>query len=133
MTPARSIHPPHAHAAEGRPNRAAARAKGLAAVACLLALLVIGCATRSALLPASTAHESGASAPATLRIAVNTAPRNELRLLPGVGATLAQRIVDHRDREGPFAAVEDLEAVPGIGQVTRRRLRPWITTLPATP
>lgn len=133
MTRARSIRPPHAHASVGRPNRAAARAKWLAAVACLLALLVIGRATRTALMPASTAYHREAKATASLRIAINTAPRDELRLLPGVGAILAQRIVDHRDREGAFAAIEDLEAVSGIGEITRQRLRPWITTKPATP
>ena len=105
----------------------------LAAFAGLLALLVIGRAIRVAVVPDPAASPGEANATLTLRIAVNTAEPDELRLLPGVGATLAQRIVEHRERHGPFASIEDLEAVSGVGEVTRQRLRLWITTKPATP
>jgi competence protein ComEA len=46
---------------------------------------------------------------------LNTAGAAELEGLPGVGPVLASRIVEHRERNGPFEAVEDLQDVPGIG------------------
>jgi competence protein ComEA len=49
------------------------------------------------------------------RVDLNTADVAELDGLPGIGPVLAQRIVDHRTRHGPFRSVEQLEDVPGIG------------------
>lgn len=46
---------------------------------------------------------------------LNAAGVAELEGLPGVGPVLAARIVEHRERHGPFRAVEDLQDVPGIG------------------
>ncbi len=50
------------------------------------------------------------------RVRINSATADELEGLPGVGPVLAGRIVEHRSRAGPFAEVEDLLAVPGIGE-----------------
>jgi competence protein ComEA len=46
---------------------------------------------------------------------LNSAGVPELDGLPGIGPVLAQRIVDHRTREGPFTSVDQLDDVPGIG------------------
>jgi competence protein ComEA len=46
---------------------------------------------------------------------LNTAGVAELDALPGIGPVLAQRIVDHRSREGAFRSVDQLDDVPGIG------------------
>lgn len=46
---------------------------------------------------------------------VNTAGAPELDQLPGIGPVLAQRIVDHRERQGAFRDVDQLADVPGIG------------------
>jgi competence protein ComEA len=54
---------------------------------------------------------SGSTGPLDL----NTAGVAELDALPGIGPVLAQRIVDHRTREGPFTSVDQLDDVPGIG------------------
>ncbi len=64
------------------------------------------------------------------RIDPNTANEVELDRLPGVGPTLARAIWDHRQREGPYWKLADLERVPGLGSSTVRRLGPY-TTLPA--
>jgi len=46
---------------------------------------------------------------------LNRADAGELEALPGVGPVLAQRIVADREVNGPFASVEDLGRVPGVG------------------
>jgi competence ComEA-like helix-hairpin-helix protein len=54
---------------------------------------------------------------------LNRATKAELRLIPGLGDALAQRVVDHRDRSGPFRSVDELRKVAGIGPKTLDRLR----------
>jgi competence protein ComEA len=46
---------------------------------------------------------------------LNSATAQELDVLPGIGPVLAQRIVAHRDEQGPFRSVDQLDDVPGIG------------------
>jgi competence ComEA-like helix-hairpin-helix protein len=63
---------------------------------------------------------------APARIDINRASWAELTLLPGIGKTLGQRIVQSRRREGPFAGVEDMQRVKGIGPATVAKLRPLV-------
>ncbi len=66
------------------------------------------------------------------RIDPNTASEEELDRLPGVGASLARRIVAAREEGGPFRSLEDLARVRGIGPSTLERLAPHLE-LPAGP
>ena len=50
------------------------------------------------------------------KVNINTAGAAELTALPGIGEVLAERIVAYREEHGPFAAVEDIRNVPGIGE-----------------
>lgn len=65
----------------------------------------------------------------TERIDVNHATAAELRRLPGIGATLSQRIIERRE-EKLFQSVEDLRRVRGIGAKTLERLRPLVVIVP---
>jgi len=56
-------------------------------------------------------------------IDINQATVADLDRLPGVGPSTAQAIVDHRTRNGPFASVDDLLAVRGIGPAKLAELR----------
>ena len=61
------------------------------------------------------------------KVNINTADAERLDTLPGIGPVLAQRIVDYRETNGPFAAPEELLGVEGIGQATLDGLRSRIT------
>jgi competence protein ComEA len=63
-------------------------------------------------------------------ININTATAEELDSLPGIGATLAQRIIDYREANGPFISTEDIINVPGIGSGNFERFKDMITVEP---
>ena len=60
------------------------------------------------------------------KVDVNTATWVEWMQLPGVGETLARRIVAHREANGPFTSIEELDRINGIGPKTLEDLRPWL-------
>ena len=61
------------------------------------------------------------------KININTADDAALQMLPGIGSVLAERIVEWRQANGPFAAAEDLLAVEGIGEGKLNEIRDFIT------
>lgn len=73
--------------------------------------------------PSSTPRVYRLDAP----IDLNTAGLSDLKLLPGIGQTKAQAILDYREANGPFSTLDDLVNVPGIGPATLEELRPHIT------
>ncbi len=60
-------------------------------------------------------------------INLNTASAAELERLPGIGPVLAQRIVTDREAQGPFASVEEIMRVSGIGEAIHAGLRDLVT------
>ncbi|MBX3357812.1 MAG: ComEA family DNA-binding protein [Phycisphaeraceae bacterium] len=60
-------------------------------------------------------------------ININTATLAELELLPGIGPSLAQRIIDDRTAKGPFKTIDELDRVKGIGPTAIRKLRSMAT------
>jgi competence protein ComEA len=59
---------------------------------------------------------------------VNRASAEELARLLGVGRALAGRIVETREAAGPFASVDDLRRVPGLGRARVERLRAHVVS-----
>jgi competence protein ComEA len=59
---------------------------------------------------------------------INTATKEELTSLKGIGEKRAQDIIDYRTKNGPFKTVDDLEKVPGIGPGTMKQIRSELTT-----
>jgi competence protein ComEA len=62
------------------------------------------------------------------KVNVNTADMAALESLPGIGPSLAQRIIDYRQAHGPFARIEDIMEVSGIGQGIFDKIGDLITT-----
>lgn len=61
------------------------------------------------------------------KVNINTAEKNELTLLPGVGSTKAAKIIEFREEFGRFTRIEDLIYVDGFSHTTIEELRPYIT------
>ena len=72
-------------------------------------------------------EERPASSASTARVRLNTATKDELETLPGIGPVLAQRIVDFRNARGGFRSTRELMEVPGVGPATYARLRTLVT------
>lgn len=62
---------------------------------------------------------------------VNQASWPELAQLPGIGETLAKRIVELRETSGPFRSPDDLLRVRGIGARKLDAIRPYLQPIPA--
>ncbi len=73
--------------------------------------------------PAKTAASPTSSGPINL----NTATRADLDSLPGIGPTLADRILEYRQQHGPFKRIEDLKNVSGIGDKLFEGLKSRVT------
>ncbi|MDP4091268.1 MAG: helix-hairpin-helix domain-containing protein [Bacillota bacterium] len=60
-------------------------------------------------------------------ININTADENELEKIPGVGPVMAQRIIDYRNKNGDFQAIEDMKNISGVGEKTFEKMKDKIT------
>lgn len=85
--------------------------------------------------PSSSSSTSGAIIPPggrssskrpTSVVDLNTASPDQLQSLPGIGKSMAQRIVDYRTEHGPFQVVDDLVVVQGFGKRRLEQVRPWL-------
>jgi competence protein ComEA len=61
------------------------------------------------------------------KVNINTASAEQLTQLPGVGEKLAARIVEHRQKEGPFKTAQELMNVKGIGEKNFQKLQPYLS------
>jgi competence protein ComEA len=76
--------------------------------------------------PATAAQPQNNPAPVNL----NAATAADLEKLPGVGAAMAARILEYRQKSGGFKKVEELMNVQGIGERNFLRLKPLVTVTP---
>jgi competence protein ComEA len=60
-------------------------------------------------------------------VQLNSAGQEELETLPGIGPTLAQRIIDYRENIGGFSSADQLKEVSGIGDATFEKIAPLLT------
>ena len=76
---------------------------------------------------AGTASAAPRSHVPTSKVNINSANVEQLTELPGVGAKLAARIVEHRQKQGPFKSTQELLNVKGIGEKNLQKLQPYLS------
>ncbi len=91
-------------------------------IAALLALSLAGPGSIVAAQTTAPAAEKTAAA-----VNLNTASAADLESLPGIGAKTAERILEYRQKNGPFKKIEDLMNVKGIGEKSFLKLKPRLT------
>ncbi|MPY88132.1 MAG: hypothetical protein GEU99_09435 [Luteitalea sp.] len=86
-------------------------------------------------LNAQASREKQATQPSkdTPAVNLNRASAQQLQELPGIGPSTAARIIEYREKNGPFKKVEDLMHIRGIGEKTFLRLKPLVTVTPGAP
>lgn len=94
----------------------------IAALAVLVIVAILGWRQRVHVAPRG---------PTPLQIDLNTASIQELTLLPGIGVTMAKRIVNDRLQRGHFGSVAELTRVRGIGERTLAQIEPYCVALPS--
>jgi competence protein ComEA len=93
------------------------------------AALVLAALLAAPVVSADQAAPPAKSAQATI-VNINTATVDQLIGLPGIGAKMATRIIDYRQKNGGFKKLEDLMNVQGIGEKNFLKLKPLITLGP---
>ena len=88
-----------------------------------LALTLCCAATTHAQSDRATARPA---AETSAQLNLNTATQAQLEALPGIGASLAQRIIEYRQKSGGFKKIEELMNVKGIGEKSFLKLKPLI-------
>jgi competence protein ComEA len=79
---------------------------------------------------AQDARGSTASSAAKIVVNLNSATADQLASLPGIGERTAQRIIEYRQKNGPFKKAEDLMNIQGIGEKSFLRLKDLVTVTP---
>ncbi len=92
----------------------------------VVALVFVAQAWLVAQQKAPAAKTGNTSAPATL-VNLNTATVQQLDTLPGIGAKVAARIIEYRQKNGPFKKIEDLMNVRGIGEKNFLKIKDRLT------
>ena len=69
----------------------------------------------------------GTASPTPGKVNLNTADKDALMTLPGIGESTALDIIQYRTQQGGFKAIEDLMQVPGIKQARFDKIKEWIT------
>ncbi len=88
--------------------------------------------TGAVALALALALQFAGAGPAIAAVNLNTATKEELIALNGIGPAKAQAILDYRKANGPFKSVDDLRNIKGIGAKQLEKLRPELAVA-ATP
>jgi len=90
-------------------------------LAVLLGVFLLAPVCANAQAPAPTVEKASPT------VNLNTASAADLENLPGIGAKMAERILEYRQKNGPFKKIEDLLNVKGIGEKNFLKLKARLT------
>jgi comEA protein len=113
------------HAAHGRRDVMVRIGLWAGALACAV---MLGMGERTRIEAAGQDAKAPAAAPAPINLNVATAA--DLEKLPGIGAAMATRILEYRQKSGGFKKIEELMNIQGIGERNFLRLKPLVTVVP---
>ncbi|MBI6871690.1 helix-hairpin-helix domain-containing protein [Clostridium aciditolerans] len=71
----------------------------------------------------STQSSAGTSSAQGGKININSASKEELKTIPGIGDVTAQKIIEYREKNGNFSTVEDLKKIDRIGEKTLDKMK----------
>ena len=91
-------------------------------ISVFMLLCVLGVAMPAVLFAAGSADVVEQNA----KVSLNAGSAIDLQTLPGIGEVTAARIITFREQNGPFATVDDLIKVKGVGVKTLDKLRPML-------
>lgn len=75
---------------------------------------------------ATTVDTKSESAFKVSNVNINTATQTELETLPGIGPSLALKIINYRKENGKFKSIEELKSVNGIGENKYEEIKKYI-------
>jgi competence protein ComEA len=84
----------------------------------LVLLLTLGLTIAPAMALAQTSK-----AAAVDKVNLNTATEEQLQTLPGIGPSVAKRIIEHRNKNGKFSKIEEILNVRGIGEKKFQKIK----------
>ena len=61
------------------------------------------------------------------KVNINTAPQTELETLPGIGPSIALKIINYRNENGKFSSIDEIKNVSGIGDSKFENIKKYIT------
>ena len=100
-------------------------------IAMALMATLVATAAHAGQAPQSPQAKSGDKpakpAASTAVLNVNTATAADFEALPGIGAKMAARIVEYRQKNGPFKKIEELMNVKGLGEKNFLKLKAQLT------
>ena len=75
----------------------------------------------------NSTQSSSTSDMSSKKVNINTATQEELDTLPGIGPSIASKIIDYREQNGKFNSIEEIKEVSGIGEAKYEKIKDSIT------
>lgn len=75
----------------------------------------------------NSTQSSSTSDTSSKKVNINTATQEELDTLPGIGPSIASKIIDYREQNGKFNSIEEIKEVSGIGEAKYEKIKDSIT------
>ena len=61
------------------------------------------------------------------KVNINEAKQEDFEQLPGIGPSIAKKIIEYREQNGKFTSIDELQEVKGIGEAKFENIKEYIT------